>query len=1335
MKFTLRPYQSDAVDAAMNIVRKTLAKVVLELATGCHEKGSGILMANGAIKRVEDVVAGDMLMGADGCPRRVIRLHRGDDEMYRITPAKGQSFTVNAGHILSLYMTPKRKGSATGYREISVKSYLSESNTFKHRSKLWLPKEVNFLSERKVEHPYMIGLLLGDGMLTSSSVGFVSDDAELLEYMHDKFISLGDKARIAFKNEKCSSLSIFSTSGKKGTRKINNTASFLLNAGMLYKSCYNKSIPDDYKFASKEDRMKLLAGLIDSDGHIGKKAAEYVSVSKDLANDVCFVARSLGFRALIKEKNTTAQNGFKGAAYRVNISGDLSALPFRREKHINQDTKRSQIKSHLVTGFKVEPVGTGAYFGFEIDGDHLYCDEQFFVHHNSGKSLVVAELANQLYELSGKKTLCLAPSKELITQNFEKYISFGNPASFWSASVGSKSVRHNAVFGTPMSVLNGIEYFKEGFACVVIDECHIISPTVKKIIREMKAGNPNLRVIGLTATPFRTGQGYIYKVDDKGLPVSEHRTKEPYFDVLAYKLQTQDVLDMGYLTRPVFGVPGSSYDAAGLKTNKRNQFEAHEVAEVFEGKGRLTSGIVQDVVNQADHRFGVMFFASSIAHSGEIAASLPPDITRIVTGKTPKKEREQTIKSFQSGDVHYLINVSVLCLDDRTEILTRQGWVGIDEISYDHDAACWDMDGSIRFAKPKFIVKRMTHTGERMMTYRGHNNFRVTEHHKMIVGTGANKRWEKKKCIELNGKSRCMPANGIAKPCATKIKKTPTSKKIIAARIRSLSYVYRKRGFEKEEAREMAEHHIMKKENFLYTNPSELSLSDCRFIGFWLADGTRNKDGSISIFQSLIYMNIINWFDNVLHESNIYANKMGRSSKQANTNDYIVWDFAKGTGGVGQFISDTFLRLDPYLDKKGSDLYWGLSIDQFDALLEGLWYGDGRHGTKGYNQRDAKGRLRHSVSSTQKELMDLLQAIGSCRGFRVSIGRDIKPRKINHSTQWEMSWTQSKRVHFPKKIEIDTTTTEQERVWCITSETGNIVTRRKGKVLVTGNTTGFDAPNVGTVAILRPTESPGLLLQIIGRGLRLFDGKDKALILDYAGNMERHQLSNDNLNPDIQVAGGGGDGTLIDAICPECDYTNEFTLKPDAAGYELDANGFIIDAFGKHINNEQGYPVAGHMGQRCRNEYITQSGVERCTYRFAFKVCESCETKNSLSSRLCTNCQGELINPNDKLTIKNHEKALKAGWQTSKVKYHNASTAKTSIRVTFGTDKGSVSVFISPASEHAWVRRKANNLLNSMGILVTSDIDYIADINSAKTPASIKWRKRDNGFYDVEVLT
>jgi len=281
----------------------------------------------------------------------------------------------------------------------------------------------------------------------------------------------------------------------------------------------------------------------------------------------------------------------------------------------------------------------------------------------SGKSLIVAEIANTLHKISkGKHILCLVPSKELLEQNAEKYRDTGNQCSLFSASVGETCLKHPVVFGTPVSVKNKIHRFGSKFCAVVLDEAHRITPTVKSIIVALLDHNPNLRVIALSATPYRMGSGYIYRMDENGNAYSDDKAKDPYFSAKVFTVYARDLIKQGYLTQPTIGgINTGHYETLELQTNRMGNFASVDIDRAFHGQGRLTSSIVGDIVSQAVNRQGVMIFAATVQHAHEVLESLPPGLSCIVTGKTPKKEREEIIKDFKCKKIKYLVNCTVLC--------------------------------------------------------------------------------------------------------------------------------------------------------------------------------------------------------------------------------------------------------------------------------------------------------------------------------------------------------------------------------------------------------------------------------------------------------------------------------------------------------------------------------------------------------------------------------------------------------------------------------------------------------------------------------------------------
>lgn len=280
----------------------------------------------------------------------------------------------------------------------------------------------------------------------------------------------------------------------------------------------------------------------------------------------------------------------------------------------------------------------------------------------AGKSVIVAMLAKTLHDLSGgKRVLCLAPSAELVTQNAEKYRAIGEKCSVYSASAGQKSLRHQVVFATEGTFKKVAKRLGSEFAGVIVDECHRITPTIQKIIDDMRAGNANLRVAGLSATPYRLGTGFIYGVDQDGRALAESVAFEPYFHQCVYSIGARLLLDLGFLAPLRAGtINAAKYDTSGLKVQSNGQFSAATVKAAFEGWGRKTAAIVADIVAKTQDATGVMIFAATVEHAKEVMASLHPDNARMITGATPKSERDKILADFKSMKFLYLVSVSAL---------------------------------------------------------------------------------------------------------------------------------------------------------------------------------------------------------------------------------------------------------------------------------------------------------------------------------------------------------------------------------------------------------------------------------------------------------------------------------------------------------------------------------------------------------------------------------------------------------------------------------------------------------------------------------------------------
>jgi DNA repair protein RadD len=161
--------------------------------------------------------------------------------------------------------------------------------------------------------------------------------------------------------------------------------------------------------------------------------------------------------------------------------------------------------------------------------------------------------------------------------------------------------------------------------------------------------------------------------------------------------------------------------------------------------------------------------------------------------------------------------------------------------------------------------------------------------------------------------------------------------------------------------------------------------------------------------------------------------------------------------------------------------------------------------------------------------------------------------------------------------------------------------RFKYLVSVQTMTTGVDFTHVDVVAILRATESVALLQQIIGRGLRVHEGKRDVLILDYAENLERHCPDGDIFSPEISANMTNGEKVIIDAECESCGAINKFSARKNPEGLQLDKHGYFMDLAGNRVETDHG-PMPGHYGRRCKG-MIKRGGTHtQCSQRWTFKA-------------------------------------------------------------------------------------------------------------------------------------
>ena len=533
----MRYYQRDAVEALLKA-----RHAAIELPTACHLAGTPILLFNGSIKKVEDIRVGDRLMGPDSCPRTVLRLYNGQDDLYTITPDRGEVRVVNSQHVLALRRTntkssyrtntPRRKDFMGTHPTVNctVQEYLAQSKTFKHTYKLY-HTGVEFGNSQPLSiPPYILGLWLGDG--SSSEGSLTTMDGEIAGIWTRYIRSVDGEVHITQQLNNRASTFRAVAKVRKGPHFSNPMTGLLRNINVLR----NKHIPMIYKTSNQTDRLALLAGLIDTDGYYAGSSYEITQKSPQLADDILFLARSLGFSANRTISYKKCQTGNGGYYHRIHICGDIARIPVLLVR--KKSTGISTRKNPLVSGFKVSDYGYGEYYGFELDGDHLYLDGSFMVHHNSGKTRIIMELLKR----TARKSLIVTPSSAITEQIYDELVKFFGSKYVGQYGNGKKQYKQLFTVATLQALLRldpNSEIFDALAASEVFigDEAHCLPPDAFQSVCTGVAAQAPDRFF-LSATQLRTDGSQMVLRGITG--------------PIVYKKEYQELVQEGYVARMFF---------------------------------------------------------------------------------------------------------------------------------------------------------------------------------------------------------------------------------------------------------------------------------------------------------------------------------------------------------------------------------------------------------------------------------------------------------------------------------------------------------------------------------------------------------------------------------------------------------------------------------------------------------------------------------------------------------------------------------------------------------------------------------------------------------------
>lgn len=276
----------------------------------------------------------------------------------------------------------------------------------------------------------------------------------------------------------------------------------------------------------------------------------------------------------------------------------------------------------------------------------------------AGKSLMLASILLTMQK-AGKRALCLVNNAELVRNNCATFNEQGGDASIYCASLGSKDTSASVIFGTPQSVLNGINknetIGKIKFNIIVVDEAHAINylnhaTCFMRILRHYKQEYPNMRLLGATGTNFRFKGTAIVGGDC-------------LFRRQVGNITTEQLITDSYLINPNFEVDSNLVlDFSKVRIKQNGQFDQKQLESVIEKSARLTELICHQVVHimKTQGRRGVFFFATTKKHAYEILSHLPMAESAIILGETPQHERTEILENARNGTIRYLVNIAII---------------------------------------------------------------------------------------------------------------------------------------------------------------------------------------------------------------------------------------------------------------------------------------------------------------------------------------------------------------------------------------------------------------------------------------------------------------------------------------------------------------------------------------------------------------------------------------------------------------------------------------------------------------------------------------------------
>ncbi len=621
----------------------------------------------------------------------------------------------------------------------------------------------------------------------------------------------------------------------------------------------------------------------------------------------------------------------------------------------------------------------------------------------TGKTIVMAGVTEDAVR-DGGRVLILAHRGELLQQAADKLqSSTGLRCSVEKAEDTSVGTFERVTVGSVQTLCREKRLRALGrdrFTHILIDECHHAVSSSYQAVLDYFAG---AKVLGVTATADRGDRQNLGKV----------------FDSLAFEYNMPEAIKDGYLCPIKAQTVPLKLDISNVSV-RSGDWAADELGTALDP---YLPQIAQEMKNAGLEERKTVVFLPLIKTSQKFCRLLNECGFRAVEVNGQSEDRAQILKDFDDGKYDVLCNSLLLtegwdcpsvdcivnlrptksralyCLDEKTEVLTKDGWKP--DVEVGDDVLAFDMrTGETKFVPVIEKVRRALGSDERFCSIKGQStDIRVTDRHRMVYDNKRRKGWKIKEAREL-------------------------------AAMKDGAYI------------PVCGHGVF---------PGvPLTNAELTFIGWVMTDGCINKaNGQITITQGEQQKEYCNEIEECIKDCGFKFKRGSRKRTPDETHfnahgNLAYWTISKGAPrGRDKHLSG-WGRLEPWLSKDMSVKLFDMTEEQFDIMLEAIYHGDGnKHFTTSYH-----------IGKGNKVFIERLQMMAIQRGYRASVSV-VEYNEVRKCKLWVIHLKKQDFVNvgsvYEKHARWEVEERSDELCWCVQNELGTLVTRRNGKVAIVGN--------------------------------------------------------------------------------------------------------------------------------------------------------------------------------------------------------------------------------------------------------------------------------------------